>query len=134
VQPGTCILLEDPFGKARREITNLIDHVLYLDVPQDICVIRLVCRSMGLGPDVGLESLFSENRENLLERIHAAHAALANYLFLRPGFEITSRIKRSADCVLDGTQPLEAVAQAALAYIQELLPGSPHDTAPSARD
>jgi uridine kinase len=48
IAPSKYILLEEPSGRERGEIREYIDLVVYVDVPQDVCVARLIERVINM--------------------------------------------------------------------------------------
>ena len=50
--PSPLVLVEDPFGRTRPDILDLIDYVLFVDLPVDLSVVRLVRRVLLPSPAV----------------------------------------------------------------------------------
>src|SRR5262249_53334721 len=44
VEPRPYLVVEEPFGRARREVSASLDYVVYLDLPLDIAMIRKLRR------------------------------------------------------------------------------------------
>ena len=51
VSPANYILFEEPFGRARFEISKLVDFSVHLDLPADIALARAVLRQKENGGD-----------------------------------------------------------------------------------
>ena len=121
VNPTDYILVEEPFGGERREIAEHIDVLVYVDVPQDVCVVRLVRRALGMERPDFESTITGESREELVGRLKAVAFWLAHYMRLRPGYGITDIIKQKADIVVDGMRPVDEMAE----YVLEALERGP---------
>jgi uridine kinase len=118
VNSSEYILIEDPFGQEREEIAEFVDLVVFIDVPQDVCVVRLVQRALGMN-DVDFErTIKSESRDELIKRLESVAVWLKQYMWIRSGLGITKIIKQKADIVIDGMKPIDEIAQEALDLIK----------------
>ena len=69
IDAAEYILVEEPSGRERQEIAEHIDLVVYVDVPQDVCVVRVVQRALGMtGPDFE-STVERESRQCLAARL-----------------------------------------------------------------
>jgi uridine kinase len=117
IQPSRFILVEEPFGIERQEIAGLIDQVVYVDVPQDVCVVRMVQRAIGIYGE-GFESeIEGEPRDRLEYRLKSAANWLRHYMWIRSGLKITEEIKKKADIIVDGLLPVGEMVQGVRAAI-----------------
>ncbi len=99
---ASVIIVEEPFGKMRREMADLIDLAMHLDVPADVLLVRRLLRRLG------------EERhqfgDQLLDQLHRD---LHEYLAI--GRELVAlgavQVKDAADVVLDGTKSVEEIAE-----------------------
>lgn len=41
-----CVLIEEPFGRERELISSLIDYVILLDPPMEVCLSRVIARNI----------------------------------------------------------------------------------------
>src|SRR5262245_10253707 len=46
VEPADVLVIEEPFGKMRKEMAGLIDLAVHIDVPQDILLARRLLRRL----------------------------------------------------------------------------------------
>ncbi|WP_437321789.1 hypothetical protein [Sorangium sp. So ce385] len=105
VQPGSVVLVEEPMGRARKEMTALIDFVAFLDAPFDVLLARRLLRRM------------EEEREQLSGRtLDVLRADLRYHLELGRRLHVHGQhvVPQAADIVIDSTRPLDDVARALL--------------------
>lgn len=96
------IIVEEPFGKMRREMAELIDVAMHLDVPADVLLARRLLRRLG------------EERHQFGDQIlDQLHRDLHDYLAI--GRELVAlgavQVKDAADVVLDGTKSVDEIAE-----------------------
>jgi uridine kinase len=118
IHPSEIILVEEPFGTERGEITEFIDLVVFIDVPRDVCVVRLMQRSLGTNEADFDGRIKRETREELGKRVKSAAFWLNHYMWIRPGLKLTETIQRKADIIVDGMKPVGEMAQEVLAEIK----------------
>jgi uridine kinase len=99
--PAPVILLEEPFGRMRREMAPLIDFAAHLDVPVDVLLARRLLRRLTEERDLG-DVLYDR-----LQRDLEQHLAAGRDLDRRGATEIAA----AADVILDGTRTVEENAQ-----------------------
>jgi uridine kinase len=96
------VIMEEPFGKMRREVADLIDLSVHLDVPADVLLVRRLLRRLGeerhLFGDQLLEQLHRDLHDYLATGRHLATLGAAV-------------VKDAADVVLDGTRSIEEIAE-----------------------
>jgi len=115
------ILVEEPSGRERQEIAEYIDLVVYVDVPQDMCVVRVVQRALGMTGSDFERTVESESRQGLAGRLKAVASWLAQYKRMRSAYIGVSRIvKQRADIVVDGMRPVDEIAQQVLDAMEGL--------------
>jgi uridine kinase len=103
VQPAKYIVVEEPFGRGRAEISQHIDFVAYIDVPMEIAFCRKLKRD--------LNTLFKNNCDESLKYVNDI---LEGYLEggLREVYQASHEIARSScDLILDGTKPTSELAE-----------------------
>jgi len=93
---ATVILVEEPFGKMRREMAGLIDLAIHIDVPPDVLLARRLLRRIE-EEDATTDKLESDLHYHLMTGRHID--ALA-----------TAAEKRDADVVVDGTKSVDDIA------------------------
>ena len=101
VSPADFILFEEPFGRARFEISKLVDFSVHLDLPADIALARAVLRQKENGGDP-IAFVERHLREGLSD-------------FFRMQAEAG---KESTDLVLDATLPERELTTTACKAIQ----------------
>lgn len=100
IEPADFIILEEPFGRSRAELSSLIDFAVFIDAPVDVALARRLLREI---------ETWQEEPARL---IGALDIQLKAYLAAgRDAYLAASRVARdSADIVLDGMQPLKELA------------------------
>lgn len=100
VESADFIILEEPFGRSRAELSPLIDLAVFIDVPADVAMARRLLREIDTW------------REEPAQLIGALELQLRAYLAAgRDAYFAASRAARqSADLVLDGMQGMDALA------------------------
>lgn len=120
VSPSHVVLVEDPFGRTRPDIRSLYDLVLYIDLPADLSVARLVRRALGLGLDAADDAFDALERDELVARCRTAQGWLANYAVLRDMYTVLAEpVRTTADAILDGRKPPEELVAEAMAVFHE---------------
>jgi len=95
--------------------------VIYVDVPQDVCVVRVAQRAMGMGGADFESAVEAESREELAKRLQAGAFWLTHYMRMRPIYMgVSNRVKQKADIVLDGMRTVDEIARQALGAIENL--------------
>jgi uridine kinase len=128
VNPAGTILVEEPSGREREEIAATIDLLVYVDVPQDVCVIQVIERALGLGLGTTASdferTIGGESREDLERRLKAVAFWLSHYRRMRPAYVgVSGVVKQRADVVVDGTRPVDDIAREVLDAIEDLEKG-----------
>jgi deoxyadenosine/deoxycytidine kinase len=118
INPSKYILIEDPFGLEREEIEKFADQLIYINMPADVSVVRLVQRAMGMEDDEFKKKIEGETKDQLINRLESIATWLKQYMLLRSGFGITDIIKMKANFVVDGMKPIGEMVKEALAFIQ----------------
>ncbi len=125
IAPSPIVLLEDPFGRTRTDMRELIDLVLFVDLPIDLSVLRMTRRALGLDPAMSAEDLSRLTAEDLRGRIEAALQWLDGYEARRTMYTtLAEPVRASADVILDGVQPVESVLDDALRAIERAFSAS----------
>ena len=103
LQPASYILLEEPSGRERAEISELIDLVIYLDVLQDICVLRMIQRVLDMETWTAKGTFAQETQEDLARQLNAVAAWTTQYERARFMYmDVSRRVKGHADLIIDG--------------------------------
>jgi hypothetical protein len=119
VKPARYIVLEEPSGRARAGLRELIDFVALLDLPLEIALARKVVEYF----DYCLKELPAAELAPAVRKgiDYFSHYPLAREYYLT----IVERVKQDCDLVLDGTRPIDELAQEVVAAVNLISP-SPH--------
>ncbi|GIO96725.1 hypothetical protein J14TS5_18110 [Paenibacillus lautus] len=102
LKPGEIILLEEPFGKERDEVADLIDLVIYLDVSPEVSLGRRIydlIKNLKHDPEVLI---------SLLDHF------LSDYLYggVKEMYLLNGiRVKEKADLIIDANQEKNSVVE-----------------------
>ncbi len=108
--PGRYIIIEEPSGRERQEIGEYIDLVVYIDVPQDMCVTRLVERVMDMQVWNAKGTFQGETKEALARQLNAVALWLAQYRQMRSMYiQVSQRVREKANLVVDGLKPVDEI-------------------------
>ena len=101
--PARFILVEEPFGREREQMRDLIDFVAYIDVPPEIALVRQVLRKNPFLPwEQDPEIFIHHLRDFLSWYIHVGRSA---YQAMIP------RVMKNSDLLIDGMLPPEKIAE-----------------------
>lgn len=110
IQPVSYIILEEPSGREREEIRDYINLVVFIDVPQDVCVVRMIERTLDLARWQSQGTFAGEASEALVRQLDSVALWLAQYHRARQMYlTVSRRVKAGADVVVDGMLPVEDV-------------------------
>jgi uridine kinase len=110
ITPAKTIILEEPSGRERQEIREYIDMVVYIDVPQDVCVTRLVERTLDMGVWNSKGTFEGETKEDLVRQLNSVAAWITQYQRARSMYIQVSRIVQAkADIVVNGLKTVNEI-------------------------
>jgi len=110
ISPAKYVLLEEPSGGKIGEIKAYIDWVVYIDVPQDVCVIRLIERLIDMGMWNAKGTFEGETKEDLVRQLNTVASWIIHYQQARPMYMLGSRMaQQKADIVVDGMKTVEEI-------------------------
>lgn len=103
ILPGDCLILEMPLGRAYAETADLIDAVIWLDIPLDVALARKL-------REFTAQALADESQDPR-EFLRWLDAYLDQYTEqVRAILQLQKqRVAAGADIVLDGLRPLHAL-------------------------
>jgi uridine kinase len=105
---GKYILLEEPSGREREEIRELIDQVIYIDVPQDVCVIRMIQRVIDMDVWETEGTYKNEPKEEIVHQLDSIAGWINQYQRARSMYlSVSEAVKRNSDMVVNGQTPVE---------------------------
>jgi hypothetical protein len=112
--PKRFIVLEEPFGRERTAMKNLIDVVIAIDLPLEIALARRLLHTLER----------AEAEEYADELFKTMQKFLRDYLLI--GRElyrtINERVQKNCDLILDGTKPIDELAEQSAIWIQGQMP------------
>ena len=121
IAPSKYILLEEPSGRERREIKEYIDLVVYIDVPQDLCVARLIERAINMRVWNSQGTFEGETKENLVQQLNAVALWITHYQKARPMYMAGSHtVQQNADIVVNGLKTVEEITADILDEIKDI--------------
>jgi uridine kinase len=108
--PNVVVLVEEPFGKLRREMAGLIDLAIHLEVPGDVLLARRLMRRIE-------EQRGSDELVERLEHDMRHHLAVGRDLDALGSAEVG----KAADVVVDATRSVDEIAERVAAEIRRRL-------------
>jgi len=112
ISPAKYVLLEEPSGGQMTEIREMIDLVVYIDVPQDVCVTRLVERVIDMDGWKSKGTFEGETKEDLARQLNSIALWITHYQQSRPMYMLGSQMaQQKADIVVDGLKTVEEIVE-----------------------
>lgn len=108
VEPAAFIVVEEPFGRSRRETAELIDFAAHLLVPPDVLLVRRILRRIEEERDQFGDRLIERLQRDLQEYLSAGRDLYALGC---------DSARQAADLVLDGMKSVDAIADTLVAEI-----------------
>lgn len=122
VHPARYIILEEPSGRQRQEIGRYIDLLLFIDVPQDVCVVRMVERVLDMEVWDARGTFAGMPEEDLARQLDLAGRWVRHYGKARPMYiSGTTAVRQNSDAVIDGMRPVDEIALEALDVVHARL-------------
>lgn len=120
VTPSKYIILEEPSGREREEIRKYIDLVVYIDVPQDVCVTRLVERVIDMDVWSSKGTFESETKENLAQQLNAVASWTTQYQRARSMYiQVSQIVQDKADIIVNGMKTVDEITSDILSAIKD---------------
>ena len=105
------LIIEEPFGRERDSLHNLIDFVVYIDTPLEVAYARKLLRKSDFLPWEDNPSVFINNlRENLLWYLRVGRSFYG---------AVGSRVKKNCDLIVDGTYSTEEIVEEIFKCVME---------------
>ena len=119
ITPSNYIILEEPSGRERLEIKEYINLVIYIDVPQDMCVIRMLERILNMKLWKSEGTLESETRESLVHQLDSVALWITQYKHARLMYSQVSQIvKENADIIINGMNTVDEITSDIVSMIK----------------
>jgi uridine kinase len=120
LSPSKYILLEEPSGRERQEIREYIDLVVYIDVPQDVCVTRLVERVVDMKVWNSKGTFQGETKEDLVRQLNAVALWITQYQRARSMYIQASQIvQEKADIVVNGLKAVDEITTDIMSFLND---------------
>lgn len=101
VEPCRFLILEEPFGKGRNAVRDLIDLVVYIDTPLEVAYLRKISRKNDFLPWEDNPQVFMKNlRQNL-----DWYQEVGRKFYLA----IAEKVRTGCDLIVDGMFPTEKI-------------------------
>jgi uridine kinase len=120
LKPSNYIILEEPSGRERQEIREYIDLVIFIDVPQDVCVIRMIERALNMELWKSRGTFESETSENHVQQLDAVALWTTQYQRARSMYmQVSQLVMAKADIIVNGMNPMDEITSDILRTIKE---------------
>ena len=114
IQPARFLIVEEPFGRGRNQMRDLIDFVVHIEIPLEIALARKILRQNAFLPWEQDPAVFIGHLREFLEWYLSVGRAF--YLAIR------DRVLTDCDLVVDGTRPTEEIAEAIVSAVRAKQP------------
>jgi uridine kinase len=120
--PNKFIIVEDPSGKERPELAALIDYLVFINLPEDIGLLRIVQRMINqtsLTEDGNYKPLREIKPEQLINQIMNflnQYSLVYRDLYAT----VSNEVHKHADLVIDGQKDTNSLALEVVDKVQEL--------------
>jgi uridine kinase len=112
VRPASFIVLEEPSGRERVGMRELIDFVVWLDLPLEIALARKVVQDLG-------RCLTEVPIDHLAQAVQKGVDYYSLYPLAREYYlTLIERVSKDCDLVLDGTRPTDESAHRIVATVR----------------
>jgi uridine kinase len=119
ISPAKIILLEEPSGRLREELAAWIKQVVFIDVPYDICVARIIQRVLDMETWRAERTFAGLVKEELVAQLDNVAMWLEQYRNSRSMYwEVSEAVRQQADLIVDGMQPVDEVARIIFEFIR----------------
>lgn len=101
------LFIEEPFGKCRKVMSSLIDHVVLLDPPMEVCLSRVIMRHLNSSPSYAAESI-----PNYLNKYNG---------YLREIYiKANDKVRQNSDLIIESTQQVEFISRQIQQWLNSL--------------
>lgn len=110
ITPAKFIILEEPSGRERQEIRDIINLVVYIDVPQDICVIRMIERAIDMKIWHSKKTFEAEPKEYLVPQLNSVALWITQYQYARSMYiQVSQIVKENSDIIIEGMKAVNEI-------------------------
>lgn len=116
VEPASVIVMEEPFGRTREHMEELVDFVACIDLPLEHALARSVLRKLdGVSQEQTSEECLEELRGQLQWYLESGRDVY---------YGVNEHVKKECQLVLDGRRPVAELAQEIVDNVScHLVPG-----------
>lgn len=111
INPGKYVLVEDPTGRTRDEMAELIDYLIFIDLPHEISLARTYNRELN-------NELKWKNADELVKFLKFYTQRYLDW-FYSAGKIIEIRLREDADLIVNGLKPTAELAEIVVSNIRE---------------
>ncbi|MHA2038124.1 MAG: hypothetical protein ACW98X_16935 [Promethearchaeota archaeon] len=113
IHPAKYILVEDPTGRIRNVMSNIIDFLIFIEVPFEVSLVRLLNRELNNTQRWG----------NSDQMIQFFKQYMSDYLpFYYPMYKyVEERVRKDADLIVNGLQSVDEIAENVVSKLNDLL-------------
>ena len=92
------IFIEEPFGRCRHSLASLIDYVILLDMPMEVCLSRVIMRNINHPNSNSLSSIprYLSMYDDYLRAVY---------------IESTNQVRQSCDLIVEEVKSIESTAK-----------------------
>jgi len=99
------IFIEEPFGKQRKVMSTLVDQVILLDIPLEICLARLIKRNIGLS---------AENSLTLIPNFLIKYEDYFRDIY----FEAVQQVSNNCDLIINDINAVDVMSKSIIHWLQ----------------
>ena len=113
IHPAKYIIIEDPTGRIRNVMSKIIDFLIFIEVPYEISLVRLINRELNNTQRWG----------NSDQMIIFFKQFMSDYLpFYYPMYKyVEERVRKDADLIVNGLQSVDEIAEKVVSRLSDLL-------------
>lgn len=121
IKTSNFIVIEDPHGRGRKDINQLYDFVVLLDIPLEICLARVILRTFQ-GEMILLDRGFIQQSEaSAKEKLELLEKYIFGPYFTRDSYiDVNNQVKENVDLIIDEVRPLESILNEILEKVLSL--------------
>jgi uridine kinase len=113
IHPAKYIIIEDPTGRIRNVMSPIIDFLIFIDIPFEISLVRLINRELNntqrWGDSDQMVKFFKQYMNDYLP-------------FYYPMYKyVEERIRKDADLIVNGLQSVDEIAENVVSRLKDLL-------------
>ena len=102
------IFIEEPFGRCRDSISSLIDYVVLLDMPMEVCLSRVIMRNIKNPKSDSLKSI-------------PRYLSMYNDHFREIYIESTAQVRKDCDLIIQQVGSIESTANLIRDWLQQMV-------------